>query len=72
MFEGLYDSLYEGCFKWFDGLRFYKYVCVLVYVDGGILENCVVWSIDKLKGCWDDRCCNEKILFMCRIFIEGK
>lgn len=69
---GLYDSLYEGSFKWFDGLKFKSYVCVLVYVDGGNLENCVVWSICKFKGCWDDRLCNEKRFFICRIFVEGR
>lgn len=70
-FEGLHDNLHEGRFKWFDGLRFQHGVCVPVHADGGHLENCVAWSIEKPEGCWEDRRCTEKIPFTCRIPIEG-
>ena len=69
---GLHDSLHEGSFKWFDGLKFKSHVCVPVHADGGNLENCVAWSIRKPKGCWDDRPCNEKRPFTCRIPVEGR
>ncbi|XP_022780795.1 uncharacterized protein LOC111322024 [Stylophora pistillata] len=69
---GLHDSLHEGSFKWFDGLKFKSHVCVPVNANGGNLENCVAWSINKPKGCWDDRPCNEKRPFTCRIPVEGK
>ena len=70
-FAGLHDTLHEGRFKWFDGLRFQQGVCVPVHANGGHLENCVAWSIEKPQGCWEDRRCNEKIPFTCRIPVEG-
>lgn len=68
---GLHDTLYEGQFKWFDGLRFKHGVCVPVHANGGHLENCVAWSIARPEGCWEDRRCNEKIPYTCRIPVEG-
>lgn len=71
-FVGLHDSVHEGRFKWFDGLRFKPGVCVPVHANGGNMENCVAWSIEKPQGCWEDRPCNEKIPFTCKIPVEGK